>query len=78
MILFLTGALAALLLSSCATRVDETADTPDAEGIIQTAVAQVTQDFLQTLVAFQTATMPQEPTATGTTMPTAIPTIARS
>jgi hypothetical protein len=31
------------------------------KGIIQTAVAQVTQDFLQTLVAFQTATMPLEP-----------------
>ena len=77
-ILFLASALAALLMSSCGPRVTDTANTPDAEGIIQTAVAQVTQDFLQTLVAFQTATMPLEPTATGTTMPTAIPTIARS
>ena len=77
-ILLLISTLAALLMSSCATRVDETANTLDAEGIIQTVVAQVTQDFLQTLVAFQTATKPLEPTATRTTMPTAIPTIARS
>ncbi len=77
-ILFITGALAALLMSSCGPRVTDTTNTPDAEGIIQTVVAQVTQDFLQTLVAFQTATLPQEPTATGTTIPTAIPTIARS
>ena len=77
-VLLLTGILAALLLSSCGLRVADTTDTPNAEGIIQTVVAQVTQDFLQTLVAFQTATMPLEPTATGTTIPTAIPTIARS
>jgi hypothetical protein len=77
-ILFLASALAALSMSSCGPRVTDTTNTPDAEGIIQTAVAQVTQDFLQTLVAFQTATIPLEPTATGTTMPTAIPTIVRS
>ena len=44
-ILFLASALAALLMSSCGPRVTDTANTPDAEGIIQTAVAQVTQDF---------------------------------
>jgi hypothetical protein len=77
-ILLLMSALVAPLLNSCGPRVTETTNTPDAEGIIQTAVAQVTQDFLQTLVAFQTATMPLEPTATETIMPTAIPTIARS
>ena len=77
-ILCIASALAAFLLSSCSPRVTDTTNTPDAEGIIQTAIAQVTQDFLQTLVAFQTATKPLEPTATRTTMPTAIPTIARS
>jgi len=77
-ILCIASALAAFLLSSCSPRVTDTTNTPDAEGIIQTAAAQVTQDFLQTLVAFQTATMPLEPTATETKMPTAIPTIARS
>jgi len=77
-ILFLMSALAALLLSSCGPRVTDTTNTPDAEGIIQTAVAKVTQDFLQTLVAFQTATMPLEPTATASATPTAIPPIARS
>ncbi len=77
-VLFLTGILAALLLSSCSLRVSDTTDTPDAEGIIQTVVAQVTQDFLQTLVAFQTATLPLEPTGMGTATPTPIPTIARS
>jgi len=76
-ILLLISVLAALLLSGCP-RVTDTTNTPDAEGIIQTAVAQVTQDFLQTLVAFETGTIPLEPTATGTTMPTVIPTIARS
>jgi len=77
-VLFLTGILAALLLSSCGPRVADTTDTPDAEGIIQTVVAQVTQDFLQTLVAFQTATLTLEPTGMGTATPTPIPTIARS
>ena len=77
-VLFLTGIFAALLLSSCGLRVADTTDTPDAEGIIQTVVAQVTQDFLQTLVAFQTATLPLEPTGMGTATPTPIPTIARS
>jgi hypothetical protein len=77
-ILFFAGALAALSMSSCGPRVTDTTNTPDAEGIIQTAVAQVTQDFLQTLVAFQTATMPLEPTPSGTATPTVIPTIARS
>ena len=77
-VLFLTGIFAALLLSSCGPRVADTTDTPDAEGIIQTVVAQVTQDFLQTLVAFQTATLPLEPTGMGTATPTPIPTIARS
>jgi len=77
-ILFLTSALAALLMSGCGPRVTDTTNTPDAEGIIQTAVAQVTQDFLQTLVAFQTATMPLEPTATASATPTAILTIAPS
>ena len=77
-ILLLISVLAALLLSGCGPRVTDTTNTPDAEGIIQTAVAKVTQDILQTLVAFQTATMPLEPTATETKMPTAISTIARS
>ena len=77
-ILCIASALAAFLLSSCGPRVTDTNNTPNAEGIIQTVVAQVTQDFLQTLVAFQTGTIPLEPTATGTTMPTVIPTIARS
>ena len=77
-VLLLTSILAALLLSSCGLRVADTTDTPDAEGIIQTVVAQVTQDFLQTLVAFQTATLPLEPTGMGTATPTPIPTIARS
>ena len=77
-VLLLTSILAALLLSSCGLRVADTTDTPDAEGIIQTVVAQVTQDFLQTLVAFQTATLPFEPTGMGTATPTPIPTIARS
>ena len=77
-ILFLASALAALSMSSCGPRVTDTTNTPDAEGIIQTAVAQVTQDFLQTLVAFQTATLPLEPTGMGSATPTPIPTIARS
>ena len=77
-ILLLISALAALLMSSCGPRVTNTTTTPDAEGIIQTAVAQVTQDFLQTLVAFQTATSPMDPTPSGTATPTVIPTIMRS
>jgi len=77
-ILFLLSVLPIFTLSSCGGSNAPVTDTPNAEGIIQTAVARVTQDFLQTLIAFQNVTLTPQPSITSTGTPTVISTIARS
>jgi len=77
MIISLIGILVLLSISGCSGRSSKT-PTQDNNAIILTAVANVTQDFFQTIIAFQNATPTPQPSQTLTATPTTIPTIARS
>lgn len=77
MIISLIGILVLLSISGCSGRSNKT-PTQDNNAIILTAVANVTQDFFQTIIAFQNATPTPQPSQTLTATPTTIPTIARS
>lgn len=76
--LLLLSLLAILSLTSCGGLAERATEIPDAEGIILSAVANVTQDFFNTLIAFQNATPTPLPSGTATGTLTPIPTIARS